>query len=579
MELSPAESLKVLGLKKPKGENVMLNSLKLRTRIGLGFGVVLMLMAIIIFITFFNLKQIIGSIDIIVAKNNQKLNDYYELDRSQILMGRYERTLLLMNDQQSMQAQNDKLENERQNYTNIHEKLFAMSASKTEISLRAKIDEKQKMANPLEDRLIELALSGKQMMAVELLMQEARPVTQKWQDAIEETLEYINKSNLQEQNTAKRWAAGLLVSIILLGAVAIVGGTMVAFIITRSITKPMNSIASRIGEGAQQVAAASGQLSASAQQLSQGSTEQVAAIEETSFTLQESASMMEQNTANTKQAAGLSEKAKKSADKGSAEMQEMLDSIREIKNSSDQISKIIKVIDDIAFQTNILALNAAIEAARAGQAGMGFAVVAEEVRNLAGRSAQAAKDTTAIIETNIELSVKGVAVANKVRQALDEITGQSNKVSELMGEIAAASQEQVQGIDQVSKAMTQVGTVTQQNAANAEESASAAEELNAQAESMRKIVLELSTLVDGSAEVLKKEMEQTGHSLHQVTRGDSMPYSKQGMKIIDKVKQAQDQLQPAKENNGLLVQDQAVKKTKVVSPEDVIPLEKDPQQF
>ncbi|HBF39107.1 MAG TPA: hypothetical protein DDW50_17540 [Firmicutes bacterium] len=557
----------------------MLNSLKLRTRIGLGFGVVLMLMAIIIFITFFNLKQIIGSIDIIVAKNNQKLNDYYELDRSQILMGRYERTLLLMNDQQSMQAQNDKLENERQNYTNIHEKLFAMSASKTEISLRAKIDEKQKMANPLEDRLIELALSGKQMMAVELLMQEARPVTQKWQDAIEETLEYINKSNLQEQNTAKRWAAGLLVSIILLGAVAIVGGTMVAFIITRSITKPMNSIASRIGEGAQQVAAASGQLSASAQQLSQGSTEQVAAIEETSFTLQESASMMEQNTANTKQAAGLSEKAKKSADKGSAEMQEMLDSIREIKNSSDQISKIIKVIDDIAFQTNILALNAAIEAARAGQAGMGFAVVAEEVRNLAGRSAQAAKDTTAIIETNIELSVKGVAVANKVRQALDEITGQSNKVSELMGEIAAASQEQVQGIDQVSKAMTQVGTVTQQNAANAEESASAAEELNAQAESMRKIVLELSTLVDGSAEVLKKEMEQTGHSLHQVTRGDSMPYSKQGMKIIDKVKQAQDQLQPAKENNGLLVQDQAVKKTKVVSPEDVIPLEKDPQQF
>jgi methyl-accepting chemotaxis protein len=579
LELSPAESLKVLGLKKPKGENVMLNSLKLRTRIGLGFGVVLMLMAIIIFITFFNLKQIIGSIDIIVAKNNQKLNDYYELDRSQILMGRYERTLLLMNDQQSMQAQNDKLENERQNYTNIHEKLFAMSASKTEISLRAKIDEKQKMANPLEDRLIELALSGKQMMAVELLMQEARPVTQKWQDAIEETLEYINKSNLQEQNTAKRWAAGLLVSIILLGAVAIVGGTMVAFIITRSITKPMNSIASRIGEGAQQVAAASGQLSASAQQLSQGSTEQVAAIEETSFTLQESASMMEQNTANTKQAAGLSEKAKKSADKGSAEMQEMLDSIREIKNSSDQISKIIKVIDDIAFQTNILALNAAIEAARAGQAGMGFAVVAEEVRNLAGRSAQAAKDTTAIIETNIELSVKGVAVANKVRQALDEITGQSNKVSELMGEIAAASQEQVQGIDQVSKAMTQVGTVTQQNAANAEESASAAEELNAQAESMRKIVLELSTLVDGSAEVLKKEMEQTGHSLHQVTRGDSMPYSKQGMKIIDKVKQAQDQLQPAKENNGLLVQDQAVKKTKVVSPEDVIPLEKDPQQF
>jgi methyl-accepting chemotaxis protein len=208
--------------------------------------------------------------------------------------------------------------------------------------------------------------------------------------------------------------------------------------------------------------------------------------------------MLQQNTVNTNQAARLSEQAKESANKGNAEMQEMMNSIQEIKKSSDQIAKIIKVIDDIAFQTNILALNAAIEAARAGEAGMGFAVVAEEVRNLAQRSATAAKDTTAIIESNIELSTKGVCVAERVREALTDITTQAKKVNELMNEISAASQEQTQGIDQVNKAMIQVETVTQQNAANAEESASASEELNAQADSMRIIVRELSEIVNGA---------------------------------------------------------------------------------
>ena len=209
---------------------------------------------------------------------------------------------------------------------------------------------------------------------------------------------------------------------------------------------------------------------------------------------------------------------------------------------------------------------------------MGFAVVAEEVRNLAGRSAQAAKDTTAIIETNIELSTKGVAVADRVRQALDEITGQAKKVSELMDEIAAASQEQAQGIEQVNKAMMQVETVTQQNAAGAEESASASEELNAQAENMRKIVLELSALVNGSEAALKAEMEQTGQSLHypannhQAMLGNNELKENRGMKAMGKTQPEHPQLQ---QGYSVKLPDQAVKRTKVVSPEDVIPLEKD----
>ena len=178
-------------------------------------------------------------------------------------------------------------------------------------------------------------------------------------------------------------------------------------------------------------------------------------------------------------------------------MSEMMDSMNEIKKSSDQIAKIIKVIDEIAFQTNILALNAAVEAARAGDAGMGFAVVAEEVRNLAQRSAQAAKDTAAIIESNIELSEKGVNVARKVGESLSEINVQARKVNELMDEIAAASLEQSQGISQINKAISQMEKVTQQNAANAQESASASEELSSQAQNLRSITQQLVMLVNG----------------------------------------------------------------------------------
>ncbi|HBE76547.1 MAG TPA: hypothetical protein DDW65_02010 [Firmicutes bacterium] len=291
----------------------------------------------------------------------------------------------------------------------------------------------------------------------------------------------------------------IIFSIITLGLL-----TLVVLTATNSIANPLTYIISSLNNGAAQISVASGQLSSSAQQLSQGSVEQASAIEETSSTLQESTSMLQQNTANTKQAAQLSQLATESSDKGRTEMQEMMDSIQEINKSSDQIGKIVKVIDEIAFQTNILALNAAIEAARAGESGMGFAVVAEEVRNLAGRCAAAAKETTDMIASNIELSGKGVAVAEKVRRSLSEITDNTKKVNELLAEISAASQEQVQGAEQVNRAIQQIESVTQQNAASAEESASSAEELSAQAVNMNQIVGELSKLVNGCEKRINK---------------------------------------------------------------------------
>jgi methyl-accepting chemotaxis protein len=193
----------------------------------------------------------------------------------------------------------------------------------------------------------------------------------------------------------------------------------------------------------------------------------------------------------------LAAQTKVASDKGNDEMENMMYSMIEIKKSSDQIKKIIKVIDEIAFQTNILALNAAVEAARAGDAGMGFAVVAEEVRNLAQRSAQAASDTAYMIEGNIELSETGVSVAKRVGESLSEITIQANKVKDLMEEIDTASQEQSQGILQINKAIGQMEKATRQNETISEESAGASEELGDQVESLKEVIYKLAELING----------------------------------------------------------------------------------
>lgn len=259
----------------------------------------------------------------------------------------------------------------------------------------------------------------------------------------------------------------------------------------------LNVISDNIRQGGEQVVAASSQLASASQQLAEANTEQAASLREISSTIDETSSMIRQNNENTKQADSLAQKAKDTADECKKDMQEMIASIGEIKKSSDQIGKIIKVIDDIAFQTNILALNAAVEAARAGEAGMGFAVVAEEVRNLAQRSAQAAKDTESIIGNNIAMSGKGVEVAQKVEKAISDITSQVKKVSELMDEITAASQEQSQGAMQINKAISQLDKVTEENAAVAEETAASSEELNAQAEATEASVYELSSIING----------------------------------------------------------------------------------
>jgi methyl-accepting chemotaxis protein len=233
-------------------------------------------------------------------------------------------------------------------------------------------------------------------------------------------------------------------------------------------------------------------------------------------------SMTKQNALSAREAKGVADLARVSADKGVESMNRMSSAINKIKTSSDSTAKIVKTIDEIAFQTNLLALNAAVEAARAGEAGKGFAVVAEEVRNLAMRSAEAAKNTANLIEEAVKNSENGVAINFEVLTNFQDITEKINKVSQVVAEIAAASEQQDLGIGQVNKSVEQMNMLTQQNAANAEESASAAEEMSSQSEEMRSMVAGFRL---GGSERLDQPLlrdnipRQREHSLHGGKKG------------------------------------------------------------
>jgi methyl-accepting chemotaxis protein len=277
-------------------------------------------------------------------------------------------------------------------------------------------------------------------------------------------------------------------------------------------TRHLRGVAAGLAEGAEQITSASSQVASSSQTLAQGASEQASSLEETSSSSEEITSMTRKNAENSQTAAGVMAEVDQRVTEGNRTLGEMVQSMQEITGSSDKISKIIKVIDEIAFQTNILALNAAVEAARAGEAGMGFAVVADEVRSLAQRSAQAAKDTAALIEESIAKSNEGSQRLEHVTQVIRAITESTAKVKTLVDEVNLGSQEQARGIEHISKSIAEMDRVTQSNAASAEQSASASQEMSAQAEALQNIARELRTLVGGGDSENERHSPRAAHS-------------------------------------------------------------------
>ncbi|MFH0724805.1 MAG: methyl-accepting chemotaxis protein [Pseudomonadota bacterium] len=291
----------------------------------------------------------------------------------------------------------------------------------------------------------------------------------------------------------------IILETVMIGVIALMALIVVVYFIARSIADPMSRIIEGLSEGAGQVSAAAGEVSASSQSLAEGASEQAASVEETSSSLEEMSAMTQKNADNAQQADTLMKEATRVVSRTNDSMTELTSSMNDISKASEETSKIIKTIDEIAFQTNLLALNAAVEAARAGEAGAGFAVVADEVRNLAMRAAAAAKNTADLIEGTLKKVKGGSELVTRTGEDFGAVAVSTAKVGELVGEIAVASHEQAEGIGQVNKAVAEMDKVIQQNAANAEESASASEELSAQAAQMKGFVEELVALVGGNA--------------------------------------------------------------------------------
>ena len=288
--------------------------------------------------------------------------------------------------------------------------------------------------------------------------------------------------------------------------------TVVILLVVQSTVKPINKMVNDLTEAADQVGAGAGEVSSSSQQLAEGSSQQAASIEETSSSLEEMSSMTKQNADNANQAQAMMAEAGQLVENVNQKMTAMVSAIDEINRSSEETGKIIKTIDEIAFQTNLLALNAAVEAARAGEAGAGFAVVADEVRNLAMRAADAAKNTSVLIDNTIKSVQSGSELTQSTQEAFKENMEITTKAGDLVQEIAAASSEQAQGIEQVNKAVSEMDKVVQQVAANAEESAGTSEEMSAQAEQMKSIVNGLVSLIGGRSKAAAKPAKRVAES-------------------------------------------------------------------
>ncbi|MDW5443455.1 methyl-accepting chemotaxis protein [Polaromonas sp. SM01] len=504
-------------------------NLKIGTRLGLAFALILLILAAIVGLGLNSMSRIEARLNLIVDEYNVKsfaANEMVDNFRDIALIAN---TIVLLEDAAGMREQNDKLKLARQKYGKAKEILLSIRMDAKEKEFMEKLDQSIKVAAPFVNKVVELGLQNKGAEATEIFMRDSAPATRRAIAVIDELVAYERVMIHEASAQSKTEYAQARLLMLVMGGLAIALGVFVAWFITRSITRPINdavrvaqtvaagdltsqievssrdetgqlmqalkamnnSLAKVVGEvrqGTDTIATASGQIASGNQDLSSRTEEQASSLEETAASMEELTSTVKQNADNARQANQLAVSASSVAVRGGSVVAEVVGTMGAINASSRKIVDIIGVIDGIAFQTNILALNAAVEAARAGEQGRGFAVVAAEVRNLAQRSAAAAKEIKTLIGDSVDKVEEGSKQVAEAGKTMDEIVDSVKRVTDIMAEITAASQEQTSGIEQINQAITQMDQVTQQNAALVEEAAAAAASLQEQASGLSQVV-------------------------------------------------------------------------------------------
>jgi methyl-accepting chemotaxis protein len=408
------------------------------------------------------------------------------------------RNAVISRDSSFTAREKERIEGARAKYAQGMEELRRTIISEKGKELLANIDKGIADLKPHNIKAMELAAANQNEELAKLLVEQLEPGQVKLLGAITDLIRLQEELMAQNIKAADNAYIRNIIYMLVLSLLALFCGACVAYLLTRSITKPINNVIGSLSEAAQEVAAASSQVADSSQALAEGAQEQASSMEETSSSLEEMSSMTKSNADNANEANAIIRGSTQDMETANRVMNNLITSMNDISTASENTQKIVKTIDEIAFQTNLLALNAAVEAARAGEAGAGFAVVADEVRNLAMRAAEAAKNTAGLIEETVQKIHGGTELVQKTNEAFIKVADDSAKIGQLISEIAAASKEQSQGIGQLNIAVSEVDKVIQQNAARAEESASASEEMNAQAEQMKSFVHDLYVLVNGA---------------------------------------------------------------------------------